>query len=265
MYENRIVAFIDILGFGALVEESAENDDVAKSILSALTSMLPENLQKIGEATLNYDLIPADEIAEADAALAKLNENAKDLYQINISFFSDCVVFSALTDNVMSKQMLLDIVGKFSMILWSQNKLLLRGGITVGKLYHVNGGPVFGPAMNRAYYLESKLAKSPRILIDSECVAELRRDTSFKIFESFIQEDESGDFYSSLSTIYRHFINDSSFAFYNAPELKELKSEFFSLIEVISERITQFDDDRIKEKYNWMLNDVALITEDIKP
>lgn len=36
MYENRIVAFIDILGFGALVEESSENVDVAQKIRKRL-------------------------------------------------------------------------------------------------------------------------------------------------------------------------------------------------------------------------------------
>lgn len=265
MYENRIVAFIDILGFGALVEESAENINVAQRILSALTSMLPENLQKEAEATLNYDRIPADEVAAAEATLAKFNENVKKSYQIDISFFSDCIVLSTLTDNVMSKQMLLDIVGKFSMRLWSENRLLLRGGLTVGKLYHINGGPVFGPAMNRAYYLESKLAKNPRILIDSECVEEFRKETSFKVFESFIQEDETGDVYSSLSTIYRHFINDSSFAWAGAPVLREFKNEFFSLSQIIDKRITEFNDDGIIEKYTWMLSDIALIAPDIKP
>ncbi len=265
MYENRIVAFIDILGFGALVEESSENADVAQKILSALTSMHPENLQKEAEATLNYDRIPADEVAAAEATLAMFNENVKKSYQIDISFFSDCIVLSALANNVMSKQMLLDIVGKFSIRLWSENKLLLRGGLTVGKLYHVNGGPVFGPAMNRAYYLESKLAKNPRILIDSDCVKELRRENSFKIFESFIQEDERGDVYFSLSTIYRHFINDSSFAWSGAPVLQQFKREFFSLNQLINERIAEFTDERIIEKYSWMLSDVAQISPDIKP
>lgn len=265
MYENRLVAFIDILGFGALVEESAENINVAQTILSALTSMLPDNLQKEADATLNYDRIPAGEVANAEATLAKFNENVRKSYQIDISFFSDCIVLSALTDNVMSKQMLLDIVGKFSMRLWSENRLLLRGGLTVGKLYHVNGGPVFGPAMNRAYYLESKLAKNPRILIDSECIDELRKETSFKVFESFIQEDETGGVYSSLSTIYRHYINDSSFAWNGAPILNDFKNEFFSLRQIINKRITEFNDDRIIEKYKWMLSDVALISADIKP
>lgn len=265
MYENRIVAFIDILGFGALVEESSENINVTQKILSALTSMLPENLQKEADATLNYDRIPADQVADAEVTLAKFNENVRKSYKIDISFFSDCIVLSALTNNVMSKQMLLDIIGKFSMRLWSENRLLLRGGLTVGKLYHVNGGPVFGPAMNRAYYLESKLAKNPRILIDLECITELRKEHSFKIFESFIQEDGAGGVYSSLSTIYRHYINDSSFAWAGAPVLKDLKNEFFSLSQIIDKRITEFNDNRIIEKYNWMLSDIALISPDIKP
>lgn len=44
----------------------------------------------------------------------------------------------------------------------------LRGALTVGELYH-DHEIVFGPALVRAHHLESKIANSPRILIDRDC------------------------------------------------------------------------------------------------
>lgn len=43
--------------------------------------------------------------------------------------------------------------------------MLIRGGITIGKIIH-NEEMVFGPGINRAYELESKYAIYPRIIFD---------------------------------------------------------------------------------------------------
>lgn len=43
--------------------------------------------------------------------------------------------------------------------------VLLRGGITIGDLYH-DGNIVYGPAMNEAYLLESQKAVYPRVIAD---------------------------------------------------------------------------------------------------
>ncbi len=49
-----------------------------------------------------------------------------------------------------------------------KGNFICRGGIAYGDLYYdENRALLFGPAINRAYYLESKIAKYPRIVIDS--------------------------------------------------------------------------------------------------
>ncbi|MCD9474358.1 hypothetical protein [Photobacterium phosphoreum] len=265
MYEKRVVAFLDILGFGALVEESDSSPELANNILLALKSMSPDNLQKEADATLNYDRIPEERVKEAEAVLQVFNEHVRRSYQVDISYFSDCIVLSALVSNVMSKQMLLDIVGKFSINLWAKHKLLVRGGLTIGNLYHEDGGPVFGPAMNRAYYIESKLAKNPRVLIDAECMDEYRQDCTFNVFESMIEVENSSEYYASLSTFYRHYINDSSYAWNQAPIVQTYKEQFFNLNESILERLKAFDNEEIILKYMWMLKDIDKIILDIKP
>jgi hypothetical protein len=43
MYEDRFVAFIDILGFGALVEQSESDEFLQEKIFTALNSIQTDN------------------------------------------------------------------------------------------------------------------------------------------------------------------------------------------------------------------------------
>jgi hypothetical protein len=72
--------------------------------------------------------------------------------------------------------------------MWMDHQILIRGGIAKGKLFHVEGGPLFGPAMNRAYFLESKKAKYPRVIIDSLCYQEYKKVETFNLLESLFNE-----------------------------------------------------------------------------
>lgn len=49
---------------------------------------------------------------------------------------------------------------------------LIRGGISVGKIIHTRNA-VFGPALNRAYEIESTMAIFPRIVIDENVLPHL--------------------------------------------------------------------------------------------
>jgi len=47
-------------------------------------------------------------------------------------------------------------------------KVALRGGLDVGVAAQIEGKEIYGPALERAYYLESNLAEYPRFLIGKE-------------------------------------------------------------------------------------------------
>lgn len=53
-----------------------------------------------------------------------------------------------------------------------QYGILFRGGITYGKVVHTDK-MLFGPAMNKAYSLESKTAVYPRIIIDNDVIKQI--------------------------------------------------------------------------------------------
>jgi hypothetical protein len=78
---------------------------------------------------------------------------------------------------------------------------LLRGAIVKGALYH-DDGVVFGPALVRAYELESQVALYPRIVITREVVLEAR-SSSDPIFaedegRSYILSSSDGPFYLNI-------------------------------------------------------------------
>lgn len=187
MYEERFIAFVDILGFGQLVERSVAAPDLPKRILDALLSIHPVKINEEMYCHLNEDKIPPEELESVRHVARVFAECMRAEAPVDINYFSDSLVISARADNVIASQMVLDLLTKLSAQLWMDHKLLLRGGVSLGKLVHVENGPMFGPAMNRAYLLESKLAVSPRFLIDKECVQRYRTVPTFNLYESGIR------------------------------------------------------------------------------
>lgn len=86
-----------------------------------------------------------------------------------------------------------------------KNEFIVRGAITCGDIYYDSERNIwFRPAMNRAYYLESKISKFPRIVVDPECAHELfdynereYRSTDFQRMANgeIIKADEDGYYY----------------------------------------------------------------------
>jgi hypothetical protein len=135
-YEKRIVAFIDILGFKNIVE----NTDKAFTIINIISNVKKSKKKLIKE------------IRET---------------KIEITWFSDCIVISTPM-NIYYLNLLLAILQEIQLEL-IQNEILIRGGISMGDCFH-NKDKLFGPAMNKAYKLESSQAKVPRIIIDEEII-----------------------------------------------------------------------------------------------
>ncbi|WP_147432210.1 hypothetical protein [Pararobbsia silviterrae] len=125
------VAFVDILGFSALVTADSN-------------SIQPNHLEKLR------------------ALLGKVKEASQGL---DIRAFSDCIVISAplksdrvtlLFNSVISLQRLL--VG---------GGVLVRGGVAFGK-HFADDTLIYSEALIRAYLLERDKARFPRILVDPD-------------------------------------------------------------------------------------------------
>lgn len=162
--EVRIIAFLDILGFKELIEYSERENDYTK--LSNL----------ITKSTKVFNMLNA-------------------MKDFQLTQFSDSFVLSCksleMGDSIVFIMHLRDLIDLFL----SEN-ILLRGGVTIGKVIHTKK-ILMGPAMNRAYELESRFANCPRVIIDKDlfdywetCLYEYNVENMFEV-----SEDDDGFYY----------------------------------------------------------------------
>ena len=208
-YKNKIVCFIDILGFGKMVsKEYLDNPFMIYSILRKIDGFIRDWFN----ATINSES------------------------ELEITQFSDSIVLSVLP--VGHYFMNFNFFKELSIAMIKEG-VVFRGGITYGQIHH-DTEFVFGPAMNCAYYLESKIANYPRILLDKS-VLDLKNDDD-KVIADYpgqfvIAIEESG--YSHIDYIkdVRAYTDQATY--------------YQKLREMISKGL-QSDDDSIKNKYEWM-------------
>ena len=171
-YERRIILFLDFLGFKEIVENTVRDDEKLQSLLKAIDRL--------------YD------IGQEDADLYKTR---------SITTFSDSVVLSyAIHEQSAVFYLLNDIA--FAVIDLAIQGYLVRGAVTVGDLVHTTRYLV-GPAMVTAYEMESKLAKTPRVLIDRKLVSIARKAHAEQhdgkheadYVRNFMTKDEDGHHY----------------------------------------------------------------------
>lgn len=134
-YTNRVVAFLDILGFKQLIYANREAE-IARAL----------------KLTKESEVAPF--------------HNAP---KMRLTAFSDSVVVSDEVGNGFGYARILHFT---SYLVWQllEMGILSRGGIGHGNLHHENG-IVFGPALIQAYELESKQAIYPRVLVPDDVAA----------------------------------------------------------------------------------------------
>ncbi|WP_241690262.1 hypothetical protein [Burkholderia pseudomallei] len=153
-YEERVVAFIDILGFKEWIGKSAKQAELLHRIHAALD-------------------IRIDGFAQAFAPLVDLKMTPND-FDDRFHSFSDFIVMSVRRD-ICEIGLLVFAVFKVCRTLLSYG-FASRGGIAMGDLYHRHNDPenptappmVFGPAFVDAYTFESTHADGPRVILQNK-------------------------------------------------------------------------------------------------
>jgi ribonucleotide reductase beta subunit family protein with ferritin-like domain len=112
VYEKRFIAFIDILGFGSLVEMSANSIEFPKKILAALMSIQPENIHKEAYVRVNKELIPPKELKAVMQYAEMMVKSIQIQHKVVITYFSDSLVISAASDDEIASQLILDMLAK---------------------------------------------------------------------------------------------------------------------------------------------------------
>lgn len=164
-YEQRIVAFIDILGFKEIIKQSEKDTSKIELLYSVLDFL------KGWETSDKWDL----KFAEIEEDAQKKGVANFDIRgKTNTTSFSDSIVVSVKVDNNVN-EMTSTLVVNLAYIgaLLIEKGILFRGGLTIGNIIHNDNGTVFGQALIDAYYLETKSAKYPRIVLSDKLIREL--------------------------------------------------------------------------------------------
>ena len=234
-YENRLVAFIDILGFKELLNDTVSKDgeDDEKRIDSLIEAY--SSIRDIWDLDKNL------------AEFTPSRENSK-----KVSIFSDCLVVSVLIEQESEVfYTLLEI--KWLIMRLINLDILCRGAVSLGKFIHTDEY-LFGPALVEAYTLESKAAIYPRVILDNtviEAAGQHRNpDHSLKTEKNYVRallgQDSDGMYYIDY--------------FYKAlQEFDEPQYDFPQYIHNIAEIIrkglmgsTHPSKADVKVKYSWM-------------
>jgi hypothetical protein len=193
-YEERVVAFVDILGFKEIIARSAYDSELVLRIFYAL------DVRKDDWATMYA----------ADVGLNRKPEEFADRFHS----FSDCIVMSVGSD---IEDIGLLVYGVFKLC----RQLLVqgfssRGGVAQGLLYHhdesrsqsaKNLAPsmVFGPAFVEAYQFESAHADGPRVILQTKVWKKIDQYCSdspstklAKFFTTHIQRADDGPAFIDL-------------------------------------------------------------------
>lgn len=236
-YEDRVVCFLDILGFRNHISSSVRQDG-------------SEVTQKIIELSNMFANIR--EVLDID--------RPDDRPHTEVTQFSDSVVisFPAYTES--------GVFYALQSILWVQISLILqgylcRGGVTRGQLIHTPT-LLFGPAMVEAYILESKLAMYPRVILDVDIInigVAAHASHHQPIHEqqsilSLLKRDLDGMYYIDYIASAQPELND--------PEL-DYPDYLFKLRKIISDGILS-KDVSVAIKYGWMREKLLVPLHEIK-
>lgn len=255
-YENRLVAFIDILGFSKIVKESIDNTDKINLIYSVL------NYLKDWETSKNWDL----KLIEIEEDAQKKGVDNFDITgKTNSTSFSDSIVVSVKVDdnvNEMTSTLIANLAYIGAVLI--EQGILFRGGLTIGNIIHNEFGTVFGQGLIDAYLLESNSAKYPRIILSDKLVKQLNYPLEIKRnrypYHQYIKRFDDGCV-GIHQMIYYQVIQNST----EITQEKLLKSLDKVRKVIIAGLDLSFEKTQVYEKYQWLANqyEKLIILDDI--
>lgn len=242
-YEERLVAFIDILGFKEIVKQS-ENDP---SKISLIYSVL--NYLKNWEIPEKWNL----KFVEIEEDAQKKGVEKFDIRgKTNSTAFSDSIVVSVKVDNDVNEvaSTLIVNLANIGAILFEKG-VLFRGGLTIGNIIHDENGTVFGQGLIDSYKLETNNAKYPRIILSDKLIRCLNYPITTKKdrypYHQYIDRFDDGCVGFHQMQYYQ--VMES----WEEMTIEKLTESLDKVRKVIINGLDEsFENPAVYEKYNWL-------------
>jgi hypothetical protein len=192
-----LVAFVDLLGqqeqlrkLHRLPESGNDNElksfkDIINSTFGAVEYM-NKTVECFFEAFLSrIDLTKYDE---------EQKQFIKELSRTDVKFqrFSDCIaVYVSLhtKENTLPFRSIVGLIASVGLTVFQcmSEGFFIRAGIDIGLAKAVGTNEIYGPALARAYELESKIADYPRIVIGEEFESFLKHFSTIEVQDKYSQ------------------------------------------------------------------------------
>ena len=219
-YENRVVIFLDILGFQKIIQSTVDKDIDRPEKIKLIYDALYKMREYLG--------------VDNDEQTTKRVTQFSDSVIISFHESDEGKVLYVLND---IQLLLIELIGK---------GILVRGGISYGKMYH-DDKFAFGPAFIDAYLTESKAALYPRVILDQKIVDIGKRHHQIygnpteekQNILSLITKDTDGMYYIDYFTKALNQVDDMWTVYVN------------DLMKIIKDGLKSKGPD-LKVKYGWM-------------
>lgn len=230
VYQKRILLFLDILGFRDILVD--RKDDIQRILIG----------------------------------IQRRAEDYNRLSDLSYTSFSDSITLSApikqdgMSDSISAASLAAHACQLYIELL--REKILCRGSIVIGDLYHQDG-IIFGPAMVRAYEMEQKMAIYPKIAFDQEVknlITSARLKKSIPSEKRIVREAADGMFY--LHPFYSGFIHLFDWPYDRLTVIGEALEFCDEKIEAYSKKPA---DEWKRLKYNWLKKHLEWSLKDVSP
>ena len=235
-YEESFVAFVDILGTSMLLKNTKKLSDLA--FLFSLLGLIEENAKRKNKIVLTRFSDSIFVVAPKDAFCELLE-------------FLSCCSINSLTQ---SRQQIANTANVEQM-----GCRLLRGGVCYGKVFSLKSylqkkqlevqeldDLIVGPAVPKAYELESQSAVFPRIVIDENTVKKAITSGEWDKMtkKSILKKDTDGIVY----------LDSFEFLRENRQKYEFPKGKIDEAIEWAGQQLVKYEgNENICKKYKWLI------------
>ena len=243
-FENRLVVFIDILGFREIIKKADKNPDQVSWIYDVMEFL--KTLEK-------PDGWKTDFVEIEESAQHKGVENFEIKESIQCTMFSDSILVSVKVSPEQLNEATSTLISNLAYVgsILIQADIFWRGGMTYGNLIHTSNGIAIGQGLIDAYKLESNEAKFPRIVLTKKILDKLNYPLNSKSdrypFHQYLYRHEDGlvGFHQlTYFEVVKDYVDGNTESYINS--LKRAKWAIINGLDDNFESAVTF------EKYTWL-------------